>query len=269
MSDSPNWPDRPDHSNSVGHPTDAAEMMRYQVSWGAIFAGTVVALVVQVLLTTLGAGLGIATLDIGTTETPEASTFSVLAGIWYLLTGLVAAYLGGYIAARLSGKTSATTGALHGLTTWALTTLFVLYLLTTTIGNLVGGAISGLTSAVGQVGQTVAQSAAPLVAGSNPLAALEARVRATGTDPEALNNAAVNAVRALVSGDEAAADAARQRAAQALAAARGIPLDQATQQVAEMEREYRAQIAALKEQATAAAAATASVVSYGYLVVLV
>ena len=104
MSDSPNSPDRPDHSNTVRHPTDAAEMVRYQVSWGAISAGTVVALVVQVLLTTLGAGLGIATLDIGTTETPEASTFSVLAGIWYLVTGIVAAYLGGYIAARLSER---------------------------------------------------------------------------------------------------------------------------------------------------------------------
>jgi hypothetical protein len=237
-------------------------MMRYQVSWGAIFAGTVVALVVQILLSTLGAGLGIATLGTASAETPEASTFSVLAGIWYLIAGLGAAYLGGYIAGRLSGKTSATTGALHGLTTWALTTLCVLYLLTSTVGNLVGGAFSGLTSVVGQVGQTAAQSAtASLISSSNPLDALESRVRATGADPEALNNAAVNAVRALVTGDEAAADAARQRAAEALAAARGIPLDQATQQVTEMEREYRAQIAKLKEQATAAAEATASVVS--------
>ena len=271
MSDTPSSSGLPDHSGTLRHPdgAEAAEMMRYQVSWGAIFAGTIIALVVQVLLSMLGAGFGIASLDIGTAETLAASTFSVLAGIWFLLTGLVAAYLGGYIAARLSGKTSATTGALHGLTTWALTTLFVLYLLTTTIGSLVSGAFSGLTSALGAVGQTVAQSTAPLIASSNPLDALESRIRATGNDPQALNNAAVNSVRALVTGDEAAAETARQRAAQALATARGIPLDQATQQVTEMEREYHAQVAAVREQATVAAEATASVVSTAALLAFV
>ena len=71
----------------------------------------------------LGAGIGIATLDPGTNDNPAASTFSIAAGIWYMLSGVIAAFVGGYIAARLSGKTVATTGALHGLTTWALTTL--------------------------------------------------------------------------------------------------------------------------------------------------
>ena len=66
-------------------------------------------------------------------------------------------------------------GALHGLTTWAFTTLLVLYLLTSTVGSLVGGVFSGLTTAVGGVGQTVAQTAAPIIANSNPLDALECR----------------------------------------------------------------------------------------------
>ncbi|MGO4838011.1 PhnA-like protein, partial [Rhizobiaceae sp. 2RAB30] len=39
-----------------------------QVSWGAVFAGVVVALVVQVLLTILGIGIGIARLS------PRANT---------------------------------------------------------------------------------------------------------------------------------------------------------------------------------------------------
>lgn len=107
---------------------DAHTLLLNQVSWGAIFAGVVVALVVQVLLTMLGVGIGVATLDPGSGDNPAASTFSVVTGLWYVVSGILAAFAGGYIAARMSGKASATTGALHGLTTWAFTTLIVLYL---------------------------------------------------------------------------------------------------------------------------------------------
>ena len=138
----------------------------------------------------------------------------------------------------MSGKIVPTTGALHGLTTWALTTLIVIYLLTSSVGSLVGGVFSGVASALGGASQTIAQAAGPMLANSNPLEALKSQVRATGTDPEALNAAAVNAMRSLVMGDAASADAARTQAAQALATARGIPLDQATQQVTDMEKQY-------------------------------
>jgi len=50
---------------------------------GAIFAGVVVAL----LLTMFGAGVGIATLDPATGDNPAASTFSIVGGIWYVLWG--------------------------------------------------------------------------------------------------------------------------------------------------------------------------------------
>jgi hypothetical protein len=240
-----------------------------EVSWGAIFAGVVVALVVQVLLTMLGAGIGTATLNPASGDNPEASTFSIVAGIWYVLSGIVAAFAGGYVAARMSGKTNATTGALHGLTTWAFTTLLVLYLLTSTIGAIVGGAFSGLSAVLGGVGQTMAQTAAPIIASSNPLEGLEAQVRATGNDPEALNSAAVNAMRALVMGDEAKAEQARNQAAQALSMARGIPLDQATQEVARIEKQFRDQVAQARQQAVEAADAAASITSTGALVAVV
>jgi hypothetical protein len=240
---------------------DARTVLLNKVSWGAIFAGVVVALVVQVLLTLLGAGIGIATLDPGTSDNPEATTFSIVAGIWYVLSGIVAAFVGGYIAARMSGKTLPTTGAFHGLTTWALTTLLVLYFLTSTVGMIVGGAFSGIASAVGGLSETVAQTAAPIVAEANPLEAIEAQVRSTGTDPEALNNAAINAMRALITGNEADANAARQNAAQALATARGIPLEQATQQVTQMEQQYHQAVEQAKQQAAEAADIAASVIS--------
>jgi hypothetical protein len=248
---------------------DAHTILLDEVSWGAIFAGVVVALVTQVLLTMLGAGIGIATLDPGTGDNPEASTFSVAAGIWYILSGIVAAFVGGYVAARMSGKTLPTTGAFHGLTTWALTTLLVLYFLTSTVGMIVGGAFSGIASAVGSLSETVAETAAPIVAEANPLDAIEAQVRSTGTDPEALNNAAISSMRALIIGNEADANTARQNAAQALATARGIPLEEATQQVAQMEQRYHQAIERTKQQATEAADTAASVASIGALLAFV
>ena len=245
--------------------SEARSLLLNEVSWGAIFAGVVVALVTQVVLNMLGVGIGVATLDLGTGDTPAASTFSIVAGIWYLLSGIISVFVGGYVAARMSGKTVPTTGALHGLTTWAFTTLLVLYLLTSTVGALVGGAFSGVASAVGGLGKTVAQTAAPIIAESNPLDAIEAQIRATGTDPEALNVAAINAARKLMLSSEADATPAREEAARALASARGIPPEQAAQQVAAIEKQYRDAVASARENATAAADAAASVVSAGAL----
>ena len=259
--------DKSHHNATVAE--DAHTIMINRVSWGAIFAGVVVALVVQVLLTMLGVGIGIATLDPGTGNSPAASTFSIAAGIWYVVSGVIAAFCGGYIAARMSGHTIATTGALHGLTTWAFTTLLVLYLLSTAVGSIVGGAFSGVASAIGGLGQVAVQTAAPSIAASNPLDAIERQVRATGSDPEAVNTAAVNAVRALVTGDPADAEQARQEAAQALATARGISVEQARQQVTQMEQQYRQAVERARQTATRAADTAASVVSTGALVAFV
>jgi CHASE3 domain sensor protein len=119
---------------------------------------------------------------------------------------------------------------------------------------------------VGGLGQTVAETAAPAIATSDPLDAIERQVRGTGNDPEALNTASVNAIRALLTGDEAGAEQAREQAAQALATARGIPLDQARQQVTQIEQQYRQTVDQAQQAATEAADAAASVVSTGALV---
>jgi hypothetical protein len=245
---------------------DAHTIMINKVSWGAIFAGVVVGLITQVLLTMLGVGVGIATLDPMTSDNPSASSFSIGAGIWYILAGIIAAYVGGYVASRMSGKTVATTGALHGLTTWAFTTLLVIYMLSTAVGGIVGGAFSGITSVIGGATQTAATAAAPALANANPLDALEQQVRSTGTDPEALNNAAVSSMRALVMGDEAEKADAREKAAAALASARNIPIEEARTQVQQFETQYNQTVEQAKATALAAADTAASVVSTGAIV---
>ncbi|MDP9634942.1 UNVERIFIED_ORG: preprotein translocase subunit SecG [Ensifer adhaerens] len=254
------------HPGAIGDPS--ATTLFNKISWGSILAGVAIALAVQFLLNLLGVGIGAAVLDPARSDNPEATTFSIMGGIWFVVAGIIASFVGGYIASRLSGRPSNSTGGYHGLTTWAVTTLVVLYLLTTSVGALVGGAFSGLSSVVGSVGQTAATAATaavPALANSaNPMAGIEQQVRgSTGNDPKALQDAAVAAVQTAVTGDEATAEDARVRAADAVAKAQGIPVDQARAQVDQYDKAYRENVAAAKQQALEAAEATATAISAG------
>lgn len=246
-----------------------------KVSWGAVFAGVAVALVVQLLLNLLGAGIGAAVIDPGTGDNPSATTFSVSTAVWFVVSGLIASFVGGYVASRVSGRPVRSTGALHGLTTWAVTTLVVVYLLTTSIGALVGGVFSGLGGIVSSAGSTVATAAttaAPALAtASDPMAGIEQNIRdaSGGNDPAALRDAAVASVRAAVTGDQAKAEEARNRAADAIAKAQNIPVDQAKQQVAQYEQQYKDAIAKAKGQATEAAKTAATAFSAGAILAFI
>jgi len=246
-----------------------------KISWGAVFAGVAVALVVQLLLNLLGAGIGAAVIDPGTSDNPSATTLSVSTAVWFVVSGLIASFIGGFVASRLSGRPSRSTGSLHGLTSWAVTTLVVVYLLTTSVGALVGGVFSGLGGLVSSAGSTVATAAttaAPAFAtATDPMAGIEQSIRDTsgGNDPAALRDAAVASVRAAIMGDQAKADEARNRAADAIAKAQNIPVDQAKQQVAQYEQQYKDAVEKAKQQATEAAEATATAFSAGAILAFI
>ncbi len=222
-------------------------------------------------LNLLGIGLGAATLNLGTPDNPAASTFSIGAAIWFLLSGIIASFVGGYVAGRLSGQPKETTAGWHGLTAWAATTLVIFFLLTSALGGLVGGAyrtvssaLGETTSAVGQTAQSAAQAAAPSLSRvTDPFGAIEQQIRGAtgGNDPAAVRDAAVSAVRAALTGDQAQAQAARDRAAEALARAQNIPVEQARAQVQGYEQQYRRAADQAKQQATQAANTAAKGVS--------
>src|SRR4051794_16059336 len=88
-------------------------------------------------------------------DTPSAGSLSVGAGIWWVVSGIVAAAIGGYIAGRLSGKASQSTTAYHGLLAWAVSTLTVVYLLSSAASGLIGGTLSTASSALGGAGKAI------------------------------------------------------------------------------------------------------------------
>ena len=250
---------------------DERTILLNEIAWGAVLAGVVVALVTQLLLNMLGLGIGIATLDPGSSDNPTATSLSMGAGIWWTLSGILASLVGGYAAGRLSGKPKATTAAWHGLTAWAFTTLVIFYLLSSAVGGVLGGVYNTVSSAMGTLGRTAATTAgaaAPALSQmADPMAAIEASLRdaSGGNDPAALRDAAVTAMRAALTGDEAQAQEARERAAAAIARAQNIPIEEARTQVTTYEQQYRQTVEQARQQATEAADTAARVVSRGAL----
>ena len=115
-----------------------------RVSWGAIFAGLFVTLIMQVLFTVLG--LAVST----TLNTPWATGdlsggLALGAEIWLLGTGLVSLFIGAGIAGRLSGGPRLVDGMLHGVVTWSVSMLATIFFL----ASLTGAGIGGLGSLVG------------------------------------------------------------------------------------------------------------------------
>jgi len=245
--------------------------MLNRISWGAVFAGVVVALATQLLLNLLGMGIGAAALNPGAGDSPSATSFSVGTGVWFALSSILAALAGGYAAGKLAGVPNESTGSWHGLTTWALATLVVFYILSSTLGGILGGAYRGMTSVLGGVAsavsstaQTAAQVAGPSVSHiTDPFSSIEQSLRNAipGNDPTALRDAAIAAMRAAVTGDQLQAAEARERAAQAIARAQNISSEDARRQVQQYEQQYRQAVDQAKQQATQVADTVAKTVS--------
>ncbi len=148
-----------------------------RISWGAIFAGVVIAVAVQLLMGILGTGIGLSMVDPVEGTTPGAAGFGIGAGLYWLVTTIVALGAGGYAAARVSGVTERFDALVHGLTVWGVTLILTLYLLTSAVGGIIGGAFR-------TVG-TVATAAGSTVGAAAPRAAQIAGIDATDVRQEA------------------------------------------------------------------------------------
>jgi hypothetical protein len=261
--------------SSVTPSDDVRTIMVHEISWGAVFAGAVMALVLQLILNMVGLGIGLATIDAQARETPSATSLSLGAGLWWVVSGVLAASAGGYTAGRLSGKPSESTTAYHGLIAWAVSTLIVVYLVSSAAANLFGGAFNSVSTAVGSAGkaaggavQTAVEATAPSLGNmGDPFSRIENQIRsaAGGQDPAELRDAATSAMRAVITGDPSQQAAARDRAADALAKAQNIPPDEARTRVGQLEKQYTDAVAQAKETARQAADTTAKAVSRGAL----
>jgi hypothetical protein len=234
-----------------------------RASWGAIVAGVVAALVVQLLLNLLGIGVGAASLSAANSaENPDASAFSIGAGLWWTLSGIIASFCGGVAAGRLCGAAKVNTARWHGFVAWCVTTLVVFYLLTSALGGVVGGSLGALGNTLGGAARSTASAVSGVAQGADT-GGLEAQVRGlvNPSDTQSVQNSLLAYIRASATGDQRAADAARDQAVNGLARVANISPEEARNRLNQVEQQYRQTLEQARQQATRAAEASRQTVS--------
>ena len=260
-------------------PLSGAHIHR-RISWGAIFGGVVLVVVVQLLLSTLGAGIGLGTVNMNAGTTPDAGNLGMGAGIWWVISSCLALFCGGYVAAWLAGIEIRFDGALHGLVTWGIATLLTIYLLTSAIGGVIGGGFSALGSVTSAAGSGVSDAAKPLAqaAGMSPdmlQQQAQAYLQPTNPDPATMNpqdaqkDVAKNLVTYARGGSEA--PAAKDRVISVMAAQMKISHDDAAKRFDDAQaklqqtKDQAVQTAKNAADASAAGASKASFAAFGVL----
>ena len=261
-----------------------------RISWGAIIAGAILALVVQVMLGLLGVGIGLASIDPTGTDGASGTTLLSAGGIYTALSILISIFVGAYAAARFAGSAVRRDAALHGVTTWAVTTLVAVYLLSSGASALVSGtfgAIGGTISSLGSAASSVvpgsldalpdglqADAEALLDQGEQQVDAAadqaQQQVQATAQDARAAAGTEDlgDAVSTIVSGlGQDAAPQERQAAVSLIAQRAGISEAEADQRLTQFQGQYDTAVAQARETAATAATAASSA-AFGAFVVL-
>ena len=119
-----------------------------RVAWGAVVAGSLVALAVGLVLAILALGLGLGAVDVVSGEDADAGIITGAVGIWWTVSALLSLFIGGWVAGRIAGGPFAPQGVFLGILVWALVTLTSLYILTTAVSTVLGGPLAVATDSV-------------------------------------------------------------------------------------------------------------------------
>jgi hypothetical protein len=256
------------------------------VSWGAIFAGAVVAASVSLVLMALASGLGLASVSPWPGNGASVTAFSVMTAIGLIVVQWVASGVGGYITGRLRTKWVGThthevffRDTAHGFITWALSTLIVATLLASAASSLISagargaaavatGTAVGAGAAAAGAAQDSASPAGMSGSGTRPVGAvspynIDTLFRTANPDsnsPPATADARAEAARivtkALTASDVPAAD--RTYLAQLVAARTGISEGEARKRVDDVIAQVQADETRARQAADAARKASSA-----------
>lgn len=204
-----------------------------RISWGAVLAGTAVAVALSLLLSILGLAFGVGMLFSAPRRT----------GLWLVFSTLIAMGAGGYVAGRLAGTFNHLDSELHGLTVWAFTVLLSAFLLARLVVAEVSATSRGIESSGNTMTAGITADEAELARLSNPQGLVDRLQQAlnTGGDPTLMTRGQINAEiellinRRLTNGSFAPVE--RERLVALVAQRDGLNHDEATLRVARMEQE--------------------------------
>ena len=138
-----------------GHPTATAPapvmnpVVEYhdRVRWGPIFAGIVVSIASQLVLSALGAEIGFTAGASGA----NAGAVGAGVGIWSILSLLISLFLGAWVMASTCGPMNKKTAMLNGTILWATTLAISAWLLASGVSGTFGVIAANAGEVVNQV----------------------------------------------------------------------------------------------------------------------
>ena len=147
-------------AETVTIPESDVLAVRSRVSWGAVFAGAVVALAIHFVLTLLGSAVGLSVGDdVGWSEVGIGAT------VWAILATILALFAGGWVTSQAMAGENRKEAAVHGIIMWGLVFAIVMWLISAGIRSgfnaMVGTSYAGVAaeSAGAQNWQTGARQA--------------------------------------------------------------------------------------------------------------
>ena len=106
--------------------------------WSAVFAGTVLAIGLWILLQTLGMGLGLSAVD--TDDAGSLRGVGIGTGIWSIIAPLIAMFVAAFVVGRLAATRDPRVAAMHGSVMWALATAVGLWMMLSIVSAMASGA---------------------------------------------------------------------------------------------------------------------------------
>jgi len=120
--------------------------VRSRISWGAILAGSVLAVALYFLLTLLGGAIGLSVSGM-----TSAQGLGIAAAVWAIAVTAICLFVGGFVAAQFTTGENKREAAIYGLMVWAVVFAMLLWLMASGVkagfSAMVGVATTGATVA--------------------------------------------------------------------------------------------------------------------------
>lgn len=231
------------------------------VSWKAIFAGSTASLAITLILLAFGIGVGFSVVSPWAGSGISATTFTIAAGVYFIVVAMLSSTIGGYIAGRLRSQWATVhmheryfRDTAHGFLVWAFATVISAVVLGGAATHILSGASAGVVPAA-----TVGASGSPTdvyvdtLLRANPAAATAASSTAgQGNGQSNMNGVRGQITRILMpslrkGGALSAAD--RTYVAKVVSARTGLPQPEAEKRVDQVVTQARAATDAARKSA--------------------
>lgn len=151
----------------VDETEESVESSSSAINWAPVIAGAFAAASLTFVLMLLGSGLGLMMVSPWTAASASATTVAASTAIWLVVVQWLSSGFGGYLAGRLRTKwvgvhTHETffRDTAHGFLAWALATLLVMFVVSSTISSVVGSGLQASSTILGGAAMGASSAAA-------------------------------------------------------------------------------------------------------------